>query len=265
MLLKNESQLILQLKVDLVFDDNTKKDGIICVGDVVKLAYRRDAKRVEGIGTVRQITTSFNSSNAFKFFINPTILVDFSSNYSSNKVRIPVDDILDFEILSTGKYIPPFENIILHNLETGNIKIKKVYVLENKMLDDFHNLKMNDLVILKETDETTLYCANKLYMVMEDIFKYVMDIGDTKYEMIPEDKPKPSIKPDPKPDKPKYDCCCGNKHYSDTPAIITPIDPDDNPNNGSNIIVTPDKGTMDSDNPNIIPNLIILDNDNPNL
>ena len=260
MLLKNESQLILQLKMNLVFDDNTKKDGIICVGDVVKLAYRRDAKRVEGIGTIRQITTSFNSSNAFKFFINPTILVDFSTNYSSNKVRIPVDDILDFEILSTGKYIPPFETILLHNMETGNIKIKKVYVLESKMLDDFHNLKLNDLVILKETDESTLYCANKLYMVMEDTFKYVMDIGDIKYEIVTEDKPIP----DPKPDKPKYDCCC-DKHHTDYPTIITPIDPDDNPNNVSNIIVTPDEGIMDSDNPNIIPNLIILDNDNPNL
>ena len=267
MLLNNLSKLILQIELNLVFDDNTKKTGIVKVGDTVKITYRRDYEKHEGIGVIRQITTALNSKNSKNLFINPTILVDFSKNYESQKVRIPVEDILDFEILTKDKYKPPFEEIIIHNLASANIKIEKVYVSYNCMINDFYHMKTGDLVILEEVDPITKICSHSLYEVSDTSFKYVMDIGDTKYTINQSKIELPEKEPDE--DKPNNDCDkhgCHHHHHNHEPEVISPVDPEDNPNISSSggVIVVQGGIEIDIDNPNL-SNVVIIDQDNPNL
>ncbi len=106
MLIKNTSKIIIEVQIELLFDDGSKKKDIIKVGDKVKLVYRKNFKKIENIGIIRAVTTRLdrcqdqkNGTACRQSFVCPYLEVDFSEDFESYKDRIPVDDILDFEII----------------------------------------------------------------------------------------------------------------------------------------------------------------------
>lgn len=106
MLIRNISKVIVEVQIELLFDDNSVKKDIIRVGDEIKVVYRKNFKKIENIGVVKSITTrmdnrvnSMNQEICKSSFIHPYLEIDFSEDFKSSNDRISVDDILDFEVI----------------------------------------------------------------------------------------------------------------------------------------------------------------------
>lgn len=109
MLVRNTSKLILQVELELYFDDGTTKREIVGEGDIIRLIFRRNYKKVDNVGVVRGITTTVNQKRMSvygKDKINTCLIMDFSEDFESKHLLVPVDDILDFEMVTKVGDIP---------------------------------------------------------------------------------------------------------------------------------------------------------------
>ena len=97
MLIKTVLKTNISVSLELYFDDDTVKKGTISKGDIVELSYRKDCRVVKDKGKIFDI---------FIYATNPTkkenrviLGIDFSDDYRSCRRKVPVEDIVDFDIL----------------------------------------------------------------------------------------------------------------------------------------------------------------------
>lgn len=103
MLIKTDYEIITQLKIHLAFDDDTVKEDILKKGDIVHIVFKRKFKRIEKTGRIVRITPVLNSELKGFYSMNKVVLeMDFAEDYKSYRLKIPVEDIIDYKIIETS-------------------------------------------------------------------------------------------------------------------------------------------------------------------
>lgn len=99
MLIENRSKVIVEIDLNLIFDDSTIKSFRLKEGDIIAITYRQDFKKLQKVGMVKNIAYVAPPKNSG---IEPSALLtmDFSGKHSSNIQKIMLDDILNVEQVS---------------------------------------------------------------------------------------------------------------------------------------------------------------------
>lgn len=98
MLLSINYNVINSLAIKLRFDDNSVKEAIVGVGDVVDVAYNKNGARREIEGTVKQIVADTSPCGKQKWYM----YVDASTCGCAALEKILVENILDIDVLRKG-------------------------------------------------------------------------------------------------------------------------------------------------------------------
>ena len=93
MLLDIKCKAISSVRVHLVFDDETCKDNVISIGDLIDVTYNGNGLRKHIIGMVSNISTVGADPK------NWYIIVDGSDDFARNGARFSPMSILDLEII----------------------------------------------------------------------------------------------------------------------------------------------------------------------
>ena len=99
MLMSIKAKKIASIEVFLTFDDGTKKDCIIAVGDLVSVVYNANGMRKAIDGKVVKISAVGEDPNGWY------IIVDSSDDFDSAKAKFSPMSILDIEIIRKGDTI----------------------------------------------------------------------------------------------------------------------------------------------------------------
>ena len=101
MLIANKSKVIVEIDLNLIFDDNSIKSFRLKEGDIIAITYRQEFKKIQKVGRVTKITYVAPPKNSD---IEPSAILtmDFSGKHSSNIRKIALEDILNVEEV----YIP---------------------------------------------------------------------------------------------------------------------------------------------------------------
>lgn len=97
MLIDTKYKTNIQVSLSLFFDDDSVKKGTLEVGDIVELTYRRDHKKRKDTGKISNIYIFANGLPSNRETV--VLDLDFSDEYESRKVRVPIQDIIDFNII----------------------------------------------------------------------------------------------------------------------------------------------------------------------
>jgi hypothetical protein len=93
MLLSINCSVVSSIKVDLVFDDGSKKHGILAIGDLVDIEYNSNGLRKRIYGRIINISAQGTDPNGWY------LTVDGSDDFQSTTVRFSVMGIIDFTII----------------------------------------------------------------------------------------------------------------------------------------------------------------------
>ena len=116
MLLDIKCSVVSSIKVALRFDDGSKKEGILSVGDLVDIEYNSNGLRKRIYGRIINISAVGTDPNAWY------LTVDGSDDFQSTTVRFSVMGILDFVIIK--KY--DSSNIVETPLDPTGIAMLKI-------------------------------------------------------------------------------------------------------------------------------------------
>lgn len=97
MLIDTKYKTNIQVSLSLFFDDDSVKKGTLEVGDIIELTYRRDHKKRKDTGKIINIYIFANGLPSNRETV--VLELDFSDEYESRKVRVPIQDIIDFNII----------------------------------------------------------------------------------------------------------------------------------------------------------------------
>ena len=92
------------MKVDLKFDDGSRKERVISNGDIVDIVYNGGGMRKHAQGKVIRISANGTDPNGWY------IIVDGSDDFSSDKVRFAPTSILDCEIIRKGDMLDAIQS-----------------------------------------------------------------------------------------------------------------------------------------------------------
>jgi len=106
MLLNIKCSVVSSVKVDLTFDDGSKKDGILSIGDLVDIEYNSNGLRKRIYGRIINISAVGTDPNAWY------LTVDGSDDFQAATVRFSVMGILDFTIIKKYDTINTIETPI---------------------------------------------------------------------------------------------------------------------------------------------------------
>lgn len=98
MLLGIKYDVLNSLVIKLRFDDNSVKEEIVSIGDVVNCYYNKNGARRNIEGTVKQIVADTNPCGKQKWYM----YVDASTAGSAAVEKIEVEKILDIDVLRKG-------------------------------------------------------------------------------------------------------------------------------------------------------------------
>lgn len=96
MLVANKSKVIVEIDLNLIFDDSTIKSFRLQEGDIIAITYRQDFKKIQKVGMIKNIAYVAPPKNSG---VEPSALLtmDFSGTHSSNIQKIMLEDILNVE------------------------------------------------------------------------------------------------------------------------------------------------------------------------
>ena len=94
MLINSDITVVNVLGIHLYFDDGTEKIDTLREGDIASFTYRRDFSKVQGVGKIVDIKT-YGIPCTDK--VHSVLTVDFSDDYASSVVKIPTEDLIDFD------------------------------------------------------------------------------------------------------------------------------------------------------------------------
>ena len=98
MLLNIKYDVINSLVIKLRFDDNSVKEEVISVGDVVNCSYNKNGMRKTVEGTVKQIVADTNPCGKQRWYM----YIDASSCGNAVLEKVEVEKILDIDVLRKG-------------------------------------------------------------------------------------------------------------------------------------------------------------------
>ena len=116
MLLDIKCSVVSSIKVNLTFDDRTKKEGILAIGDLVDIEYNSNGLRKRIYGRIINISAVGTDPNGWY------LTVDGSDDFQSTTVRFSVMGILDFTIIK--KY--DVSNVVETPIDGSGICMLKV-------------------------------------------------------------------------------------------------------------------------------------------
>ena len=93
MLLDIKCSVVSSIKVALRFDDGSKKEGILAIGDLVDIEYNSNGLRKRVYGRIINISAVGTDPNGWY------LTVDGSDDFQSVTVRFSVMGIIDFTII----------------------------------------------------------------------------------------------------------------------------------------------------------------------
>lgn len=102
MLMDIKCSAVTSVKVLLTFDDNSHKEAVISVGDLIDVVYNANGLRKHACGKVLVVSATGNDPKGWY------IIVDGSDDFGANKARFSPMSILSLEIITKGDSI---ENI----------------------------------------------------------------------------------------------------------------------------------------------------------
>ena len=126
MLLKNNCQIVEQLKVDLYFDDNSEKHLMLGEKDIVRMTYNNNGRRDTILGKITQIRgyRDYHSDNREYSYL----VIDGSDIYRGQVAKIRFDYILDCEIVEKFD-----ENLIVKTVTNDKEAINKIKIVDEKL------------------------------------------------------------------------------------------------------------------------------------
>lgn len=98
MLLSMKYNVINSLVITLRFDDNSVKEAVVAIGDVVNVAYNKNGMRREIEGVVKQIVADTSPCGNQKWYM----YVDASTCGCAALEKILVESILDIDVIRKG-------------------------------------------------------------------------------------------------------------------------------------------------------------------
>lgn len=112
MLLYGDSQLLFSLMVHLVFDDDTEKKAELNTGDYILLKVRRNGSKFNLAGKIVGIDpVMLNTHPDPKFTAH--LIVDCARQFKSTRLRISVNDILNFKVVSRDDILDLYPDYII--------------------------------------------------------------------------------------------------------------------------------------------------------
>lgn len=102
MLLNNTVSIVQNLKIELTFDDNSKKEREIGVGDLIHVEFNDSGMRKSVEGKVLKIGTGINTVRQESWFI----IVDGSLSFSGETFRFNPNKIIDLDIIQKKHDVP---------------------------------------------------------------------------------------------------------------------------------------------------------------
>lgn len=99
MLLDIKYDVINSLVIKLRFDDNSVKETVVSIGDVVNCSYNKNGVRKTTEGTVKAINADTNPCGKQRWYL----YIDSSSCGNASLDKIEVDKILDIDVLRKGQ------------------------------------------------------------------------------------------------------------------------------------------------------------------
>ena len=98
MVLDIRYDIINSLVIKIRFDDNSVKEEVVSVGDVVNCSYNKNGMRKTVEGTVKQIVADTNPCGKQRWYM----YIDSSTAGSASLDKIEIDKILDIDVLRKG-------------------------------------------------------------------------------------------------------------------------------------------------------------------
>ena len=99
MLMNINCSAVTSVKVSLTYDDNSVKESIISVGDLVDVVYNANGLRKHACGKVLVVSATGRDPKSWY------IIVDSSDDFDSNKARFSPMSILELEVIAYGNNV----------------------------------------------------------------------------------------------------------------------------------------------------------------
>ena len=108
MLVANKSKVIVEIDLNLVFDDDTIKSFIVQEGDILAIVFRQNFKNLQKVGRIVKIEYVAPPKNSG---VEPSALITFdcSGKHSANIQKILLDDILNVEQVDISEDEPEID------------------------------------------------------------------------------------------------------------------------------------------------------------
>lgn len=150
MLMDIKCSMVPSIKVDLTFDDKSKKNPTLSIGDLIDLIYNSNGLRKHIVGKIVQISTPGVDPKGW------SIIVDGSDGFDSDVARLSPMSILDVDIIrkaGTAKYVSS------PNDDTGisGIRINKGRLQFTKDGKHWNNIKIDDVDVISKDDKDQIY------------------------------------------------------------------------------------------------------------
>lgn len=112
MLLRSDSQLLFSLYIHLFFDDGKEKDATLNTGDYLILKIRRNNSKYNIAGQIIGIDPIM-----INYHPNPEftahLIVDCAFRFKSARLRIDVNDILNFKVVKKEDLLDLYPDYII--------------------------------------------------------------------------------------------------------------------------------------------------------
>lgn len=102
MLLNNSVSIVQNLHIELTFDDNSKKEREIGVGDLIHVEFNENGLRKSVDGKVLKIGTGVNTVRQDGWFV----IVDGSLSFAGETFRFNPNKIIDLDIIQKKHDVP---------------------------------------------------------------------------------------------------------------------------------------------------------------
>lgn len=112
MLLRSDSQLMFSLYIHLFFDDGKEKDATFNKGDYCLLKIRRNNSKYNIAGQIIGIDPIMINCHPNPEF-TAHLIVDCARRFKSARLRVPVEDVLDFRIVSREHLLDLYPDYII--------------------------------------------------------------------------------------------------------------------------------------------------------
>lgn len=149
MLMEIKCSMVPSIKVNLTFDDGSRKNPTLSIGDLIDLLYNSNGLRKHIVGKIIQINTPGPDPKGWSF------IVDGSDDFTSEIARLSPMSILDVDVIrkeGTSKYVAtPIDETGVAGIRVNNGRLQ--YTKDGK---HWNYIKIDDIDIITRTDDAII-------------------------------------------------------------------------------------------------------------